>query len=152
MAKQPASSENPTVAIWLQPTGHVVAALLLSVPTALLGHTLAFGLAQVGDAVGPYPTVNLLYSVGEGLAASVCFGLFLIRLSASATARMWCWLAAFVLWVGAMPAWGILLGGEMVHCVLIGVLWASALLMWLAWLPCRRSGCLRSVPIPSSRN
>jgi hypothetical protein len=133
---------NPIIQIPLRPIGQLIAAVLLSIPTWLVGHLMAFGLAHLGDAVGPHPTNNFFYAAGDGLMASVCLALFLLRFNASKSARVWCWLAVFVLCVGAMPAWGVLLGGEIMHFVVAWILLATAFMMWCAWLPWWRPQCL----------
>lgn len=126
---------NPSVTIPLRPIGQVALALALAIPTLLLGHLVAFGLAHLGESFGPYPTSNFFYAAGEGLMASVCFAIFLLRVAASVPARLWCWVAAFILWTGAMPAWGILHGEETMHFALIIILGVTSFLAWLVLLP-----------------
>ncbi len=113
----------------------IAVALLLSIPTLFLGHLIAFGLAGIGDAIGPYPTSNFFYAAGEGLMASVCLAFVLYRITASTAARVWCWTTACILWVGAMPAWGVILVGEAMHFALIWILGIASFFAWLAWLP-----------------
>ncbi len=91
------------------------------------------------EVVKSIPLAWFLYSMGEGIAASLCLAIFLSRFHASLAARLWSWLTSFVLLVLALPSMSVLclqyFHSESVHFALICILFVMASLLWLAWLP-----------------
>ncbi len=126
------------VSIPLRPLAQIAVAIVLAFPTAIAGHLLGFAMAVVGD-IEAIPLGSFLYAMGEGVAASICFAMFLSRFRASVPTRVWCWLAATVLLVLALPSLSVLslqyFRSESIHFASICILFAMAFLLWLAWLP-----------------
>jgi len=120
----------------IRPSAQIMAAVLLALPTTLAGHTLGFMMAQIG---GSTPLSWFMYPMGEGVAASIFFAIFLLRFRASFSSRFWCWSAIAALLVLAFPSMSVIslqyANSESIHAALICIQFVMAFLLWLAWLP-----------------
>jgi serine/threonine protein kinase len=124
--------QAPPRSIPLSFFGQALLAVPLAVVTAVLGHTVAFGLAALSWS---WESSILFYSGGEGLAACICLAVLLSRLRFSRWARVSLWLGFFILLVLLVPPLGIIFHSENPHCFLLIALVVCAFAMWLVLLP-----------------